>query len=66
MNDVGRAHTGQRNLSEASSDLAGDLGLDLVGEVITSVFRFALGIKPKPAAGIASSDAFELPVGQDD
>ena len=66
MNDLGGARTGQRNLSEAGADLAGHLGLDLVGEAIAGVFRFALGIKPKQASSMSHADAFEIPLPEED
>ena len=59
-NEIGRAHRGQRTLSEASSDLAGSIGLDFIGELIGSAvvgtFRAFVPKKAAPAV-----DVFEIP-----
>ena len=41
MNDLGNARRGQKTLSEAASDVAGDFGIDFVAEL---VFTTAKGL----------------------
>ena len=59
-NELGKAHTGQRTLSEATSDLAGQFGFDLVGEMIGKLFGVSLSTVKKPA--LAAKQVFEIEV----
>ncbi len=65
VNDLGGAR-GQKTLSEASSDVAGDLGLDLVGEMIGAVCRNVFGGLLPAKRAPSQIDAFELPSPSDD
>ena len=60
---IGGARTSQRTLSEASAELAGNLGLDFVGELLGGVVRHVLGMPPahaKPGAARPSRTAEEM------
>lgn len=57
-NDIGVAQKGQRNLSEATADLAGQFGFDLVGEMIGNFFKGMFEGVVKPAA---PKDLLEIP-----
>lgn len=62
-NELGRAHTGQRNLSEATVDLGEYFGIGLVGEMIGSAILSAWkSVVHRPASAAAPEIALELPV----
>ncbi len=60
VNDLGGAR-GQKTLSEASSDVAGEFGLDLVGEMIGAVCRNVFGGLLPAKKAPRQFDDFELP-----
>ena len=64
VNDLGGAR-GQKTLSEASSDAAGELGLDLVGEMIGAVCRNVFGGLLPAKKAPRQFDGFELPSSDD-